>query len=217
MLACGLNAQAQVTDGTSNSTSIPAENTDNKDEAPSLDFKPLPQEAENTKTLNGLSLPEGKTLNIKNQKEFSMFGEAFGNPGELYKKRFEKTEKSLQPSVDNRLTGETSDQYLGDYKTNVGRVNVVYRDFGEEDGDLIRVYVNDDVRVPSAMLQYNYKGFHLDLVEGFNKIDFQALNQGRVGPNTAELKVVDDEGNVIASSNWNLASGVKATIILIKE
>lgn len=55
------------------------------------------------------------------------------------------------------------------------------------------------------------------MVEGFNTIDFQALNQGEVGPNTAELLVLDEEGNILASEYWALATGVKATIILVKE
>jgi len=43
------------------------------------------------------------------------------------------------------------------------------------------------------------------------------LNQGESGPNTAEFQILDEHGNVISSNQWNLATGVKATIILIKE
>ena len=55
------------------------------------------------------------------------------------------------------------------------------------------------------------------LLEGFNKIDFVALNQGDSGPNTAEVRVYDDNGNVMMSNLWNLATGSKATFIVVKQ
>ena len=62
-----------------------------------------------------------------------------------------------------------------------------------------------------------FKGLSLELVNGFNKIDFVALNQGESGPNTAEVRVYDEYGNMTASNQWNLATGVRATYILVKE
>ena len=63
----------------------------------------------------------------------------------------------------------------------------------------------------------NFKGISIDLVMGFNKIDFVALNQGTSGPNTAEVRVFDDEGKLVGANRWNLATGVKATYIIVKE
>ena len=44
-----------------------------------------------------------------------------------------------------------------------------------------------------------------------------ALNQGESGPNTAEFQVYDDKGNLVSSKQWNLLTGVKATIVVTKE
>jgi hypothetical protein len=55
------------------------------------------------------------------------------------------------------------------------------------------------------------------LEKGFNKIDFEALNQGSSGPNTAQFQIFDDKGVLISSSQWNLGTGFKATIVLVKE
>ena len=44
------------------------------------------------------------------------------------------------------------------------------------------------------------------LLDSFNKIDFVALNQGESGPNTAEVRVYDDDANVMMSNLWNLAT-----------
>ena len=37
------------------------------------------------------------------------------------------------------------------------------------------------------------------------------------GPNTAEVRVYDEAGNLTAANQWNLATGVKATFIIVKE
>ena len=51
----------------------------------------------------------------------------------------------------------------------------------------------------------------------FNVVDFVALNQGSSGPNTAEIIVYDDQGKLVGTNRWNLATGVKATYIIYKN
>jgi hypothetical protein len=118
-------------------------------------------------------------------------------------------------SINNKEYSRNQD--LGDFKTSAAFVNVVYRDHEFVDGDRIRVFVNDDVIKPNVNLGRSFKGFNLPLQKGFNKIDFQALNQGTSGPNTAELHVYDDNGVLISAKRWNLTTGYKATIVIIKE
>lgn len=109
------------------------------------------------------------------------------------------------------------DQHLGDVKTSGGFVQVKYRDHEYVDGDRIRVYVNDDIVQSDISLTGSFGGFTLTLEEGFNRIEFQALNQGSSGPNTAELHVYNDKGQLISAAEWNLLVGNKATIIVVKE
>ena len=210
---------AQI-DNSQSSTNIPAvaaeENTSNNSSFPNKTIENNGLSNPDTNRINGLSVPNSNTINSKNS-EFSMFGENFGNPGELYNKQVQKHVRYTEKEKETEIYGKTTDQYLGDFKTKVSKVNIVYRDFQYPDGDRIRIFVNDDVVRPNVLLSQSYGGFHLNLVEGFNKIDFLALNQGESGPNTAEFQVLDEEGNVISSNQWNLATGVKATIIIIKE
>lgn len=135
----------------------------------------------------------------------------FVNPGDLVKDRLNKKADNEYMVVFRR------NQDLGSFKTKSLTVNVSYRDYGEVDGDQIRVLLNDKTIATSVYLDSNFEGFEITLVEGFNKIDFEALNQGRLGPNTAEFRVYDDKGNLISASQWNLATGFKATIIITKE
>ena len=109
------------------------------------------------------------------------------------------------------------DQVLGEIKTKSGFVNVVYRDHQSIDGDRIRVYVNDDIVQSDISLDASFRGFDLTLTPGENIIEFQALNQGESGPNTAELHVYDENGTLISKNEWNLLTGRKATIIVYQD
>ena len=118
----------------------------------------------------------------------------FVNPGDLVKDRLNKKADNEYMVVFRR------NQDLGSFKTKSLTVNVSYRDYGEVDEDQIRVLLNDKTIATSVYLDSNFEGFDITLVEGFNKIDFEALNQGRLGPNTAEFRVYDDKGNLISAS-----------------
>lgn len=109
------------------------------------------------------------------------------------------------------------DQYLGDFKTTAKKATIMYRDHEYVDGDMIRVYVNGEIFIPRARLEGSFRGFDLPLQDGFNKIDFEALNQGSSGPNTAQLNIYDEIGNLLASYEWNLLTGNKATAIVVKQ
>jgi len=135
----------------------------------------------------------------------------FANPGDVYKEKLNKNGTGEDYKVFRK------NQYLGDFKTKSQSVKISCRDFGEIDGDEIRVLVNDKVVVAQIMLDGSFRGIELGLEKGFNKIDFEALNQGTSGPNTAEFQIYDDTGSLVSSNQWNLATGFKATIIIVKE
>jgi len=214
--------QAQI-DSEENSVPIPViENEDGEiEQIEELESKPIENQGmtiPRDDKVNGLSVPKQiQPLGLPKE-EFSMFNtEEFGNPGELYVKQIKKHTRYTEQEQGAQNNGSTTNQYLGDFKTKAEKVNVIYRDHQYPDGDRIRVFVNDDVIQPNVLLHTTYSGFKLDLQKGFNKIDFYALNQGTSGPNTAEFQILDEHGNVISVNQWNLATGVKATIILIKE
>ena len=146
-------------------------------------------------------LPKGM---MNNNKEY------FLNPGDAYVKKLNK-EKEKNP---NNYLG---DAYLGDVATVSDAANIVCRDFEYVDGDRVRIMVNDEIVVQNLTLDSSFRGINLKLGEGFNKIDFIALNQGDSGPNTAELRIYDDNKKLISSNQWNLATGAKATLIIVKK
>ena len=135
----------------------------------------------------------------------------FANPNDRYVTKLNQKETGENYKVFRK------NQYLGDFKSNSKTVRIIYRDFGEVDGDEIKILVNDHIVASKIYLEGNYQTFQLDLIKGFNKIDFEALNQGLYGPNTAQFQVYDDKNELISSNQWNLATGFKATIIIFKE
>lgn len=108
-------------------------------------------------------------------------------------------------------------EYLGGFRTKSFTSTIRYRDAAFVDGDKIKVWVNDKVVVPEVSLVGEFQEFKINLVQGVNKIDFEALNEGSASPNTAEFQVYDDKGAVIESSQWNVGTGYKAAIVLLKE
>jgi len=108
-------------------------------------------------------------------------------------------------------------QYFGDFRTKSEKITIMCRDHEYVDGDRVRVLQNDKIIVTDIYLVAEFKKFFVELEPGFNKIEFVALNQGSSGPNTAEFKVLDQNGQVMVHNVWNLATGVKASIIVVQE
>ncbi len=109
------------------------------------------------------------------------------------------------------------DMYLGDVKTSSKFVGVVCRDHEYVDGDRVKIYANGSVVEPNILLTGSFKGINLNLDKGFNRLDFEALNQGSSGPNTAQVDVYDDKGQLIYSNKWLLSTGSKASLIVVQE
>ncbi|RCL67058.1 MAG: hypothetical protein DBW79_02080 [Cryomorphaceae bacterium] len=154
-------------------------------------------------------LKKSETQKVKGKSVFE--SETFLDPADIYMKNIKK-EKQKQNSG-NYSKGD----YLGDVITGAEYVNVICRDFEYVDGDRVRILVNDSIIINNLMLESAFSGFKLPLATGFNKIDFTALNQGSSGPNTAELRVYDDNNTMISSNQWNLSTGATATFIVVKQ
>ena len=178
-----------------NSMSVPSISSPSI-KAPSIFDKP--------ETKSTTSIMEPNTMEFINTNKFK-------NPGDEVKEKLNKFQGDDYSKVFRK------NQFLGDFRNNGEFVNISYRDFGDVDGDEIRVLVNDKVMIPRVFLGGDFRGIKLNLEKGFNKIDFEALNQGTAGPNTAEFRVYDDQGLLVSANQWNLATGFKATIIIVKE
>ena len=109
------------------------------------------------------------------------------------------------------------DMYLGDFKTTAKYVGIVCRDHEFVDGDRVRIHVNGRVAEDNILLTGAYKGINVELDRGFNRLEFEALNQGSTGPNTAQIDVYDEKGQLLYSNKWLLSTCSKASLIIVKE
>ncbi|TDP01486.1 hypothetical protein [Flavobacterium sp. 245] len=154
--------------------------------------------------------------------KFTMSTETeFANPGDRYVAKMEKDlDKALKDAGlrEGRGTLVKKNISLGDFKTKSQYFIVKFRDFGAIDGDLVKVSNNDLVIRDQIFLDSNFKDVKINLSDGFNKLDFEALNIGTLGGNTAEIQVYDDKGQLVTNDYWdNLAAGFKASIVVTKE
>ena len=116
----------------------------------------------------------------------------FKNPGEEIKKKLNNQDKEIKPEY-------RSNQFLGEFRVMTKYVKVVCRDHEYPDGDRVRLLVNDKTLIYEILLEAAPKEYYIDISDGFNKLDFVALNQGSSGPNTAAFSVFDDAGRLITS------------------
>lgn len=140
----------------------------------------------------------------------------FANPGDIYRDKMTKDLNKTLHEGDAPLLRENMD--FGQRKTKSKYLIIKYRDYIVVDGDLLRVYSNGLVIQNQLYLDANLNEFRINLAEGFNKLEFEALNTGTSGGNTAEIQVYDDANTLISDSYWNnLAAGFKGSLLIIKE
>ena len=194
------------------------ENTNNSS---GLNFSSSNSQSENSLlNLKKKDNPFLKKLENKNKKDFfpdanvkEKRPERFINSNDLYLSRLNRKKTESNKNINKFKV----DQFLGEIRNDGEYVSIILRDHEYPDGDLIKVQINEDVVMPAILLTEKAKGFKLDLKSGFNVVDFVALNQGSSGPNTAEIIVYDDQGKLVGTNRWNLATGVKATYIIYKN
>ena len=109
------------------------------------------------------------------------------------------------------------DYYLGDIKTKSKYIRIVCRDHEYEDGDRIKLLLNEAIIHPNIALKNTAYVIDVELKKGLNKIQFFALNEGSSSPNTAQLKVYNESDVIIASGEWLLTTGYKASLIVLRE
>lgn len=165
-----------------------------------------------------------KNYTIFEKKEFNFLEEPQKNIDFTGKSKYltKKTElpknvTGLEKKSDSNTKIVRQDQYFGEFTTNGNHFNVYCRDHSAIDGDLVNILLNDEVVVNNVMLGYNFQGFNIPLKPGFNKIEIQAINEGEHAPNTAQFKVLDEQGNTLINQEWGLATGFKARFIFIKN
>lgn len=149
----------------------------------------------------------------------------FVNPGDEVRDKLNKSiDKSL---VNNGLKEDTSylnekDLSFGIIRTKSKNLVIRVRDYGAIDGDLIKATIiqnyKSTVLVNNLYLETNLKDIKIELQDGLNYLELEALNRGALGGNTGAFYIYDNEGNLLMSDLWNnFDKGVKSKFTFIKE
>lgn len=109
------------------------------------------------------------------------------------------------------------DFYLGELETESKYIIIKCRDHEYVDGDRIKLLLNNIVIHANINLTGTYYTIDVDLVEGYNNIEFLALNEGESSPNTAQLSVFDENGVNLSNNKWLLTTGYKARLVVFKK
>ena len=106
---------------------------------------------------------------------------------------------------------------LGFLETDSNYVIIKCRDHEYVDGDRIRLMINGSIIYSNITLSSNFYIVDIDLKDGYNNIEFVALNEGESSPNTAQLVVYDEFGKLLSNKKWLISTGYKATLGVYKK
>ena len=109
------------------------------------------------------------------------------------------------------------DFYLGELETESKYIIIKCRDHEYVDGDRIKLLLNNIVIQANITLTGSYYTIDIDIEEGYNNIEFVALNEGESSPNTAQLSVFDENGVNLSNNKWLLRTGYKARLVVFKK
>ena len=159
------------------------------------------------KLLSSVSL-----LNKKPEEEKSIFEkEQFASPAKGY------TDKMNKQITDGKIYDYYKKDYLlATYKCSTAIAKFALKDFGDPDGDVVRIWLNGDIVTDAITLESGYREIKLELRNGQNLLVIEALNEGTVSPNTAQFSIFNDKGEMIGNNLSGLLTNVKATIIINK-
>lgn len=149
----------------------------------------------------------------------------FIDPGDEVRDKMNKIiDKSL---VNNGLKEDTSylnvkDLNFGVIRTKSKALMIRVRDYGAIDGDLIKATIicnyKSTILANNLFLDTNFKDIKIELQEGLNYLELEALNRGALGGNTGAFYIYDAEGTMLMSDLWNnFDTGVKSKFTFIKE
>ena len=110
-----------------------------------------------------------------------------------------------------------ADYYLGDIETKSEYIIIKCRDHEYVDGDRIKLMLNNSIIHPNISLTSTFYVIDIDLDDGYNNIDFIALNEGDSSPNTAQLVVLDENGVQLSNKKWLISTGYKANLVVYKK
>lgn len=159
---------------------------------------------------------EGMFLNKKEEKGVDFTAKSkYTDPGQAWDSKFNFDAGEEGNNFDSEKF--KNDMDFGVINSNSKTIGFMFRDHMAFDGDRVNIFLNGKIIAEDVLLRPGFTTLNVPMKVGFNKIEFVALNQGQSGPNTAQLRITNDSGDLLANNVWNLLTGVKASVVIVKE
>lgn len=204
-------------------------------EAPEIEVQPEPVNIKNSDfsfSIPELELPESPTLlspkaknglTFKSNLDLEFFGKE--KPKGIDFKNERKTprylsdnERILQYIEGGEFVPHFPNFDFGNFETNADAIILNFADDGAQlDGDTIRILVNDAIVLSKAVLSRELESYTINLEPGFNKIEVEAIDEGKYKPMSMFLSVKDSNNNSFRDKSYPLSIGSKAKIVIVKK
>ena len=178
---------------TNRSTSFPSTPTS----TPSIDFSQF-------------NKPKSDKYDITGAKGVDMTApsETFANPAADVEKRLNQKMGNDSPEL-----AKKENIHYGTFTITNDFIIVRYMDFGNVDGDMVKIVLNGKTIYPSLTLYGEYDEVRIPMNMGLNNLEIFALNEGLYSPNTAKFNLYELK-RLMISGEWNLLTGFKAIFIV---
>jgi hypothetical protein len=103
---------------------------------------------------------------------------------------------------------------MGEFAANTNQITIQVYDNGMEDGDIVSVFVNDQVVLKEYTLVKSKHEFKVELQPGENTITLFAHNLGKFKPNTMAMIVSDgtNQKSLVLNSDFNSSGSLKVIV-----
>ncbi|MCV6628436.1 MAG: hypothetical protein OIF50_01110 [Flavobacteriaceae bacterium] len=186
---------------------------DQKKEVPLPPIKAIPKgekEAKENPSLLQNPNPQKGMLELPERNQIQFMPKVqYRDPAELYKKRFGIKDEEALPNFVTKT-------YFGNFHTKGKYIEVVCRDFGAVDDDVIQISVNEKIIIPQIYLINEYRSFKVPLEPGINNVVIMAVNEGLLKPNTGEFRIFDEFGKELSANYWGLKAQQKANFVIVR-
>lgn len=102
---------------------------------------------------------------------------------------------------------------LGNLSVSQTNVTVTLWDHGREDGDIVNIYLDGNLIRGNMILKNTRQNFNVNLNPGSNRFEVEAVNEGRIPPNTASVNISHVTAGP-ATQIYQRRSGARASMVL---
>jgi len=204
-------------------------------EAPEIEVQPEPVNIKNSDfsfSIPELKLPESPTLlspkaqnglTFKSNLDLEFFGKEkpkgidFKNERET-PRYLSDNERILQYIEGGEFVPHFPNFDFGNFETTSDTAILSFADDGNQlDGDTIRILVNDVIVVSKAVLSRELESYSINLEPGFNKIEVEAIDEGKYKPMSMFLSIRDGYNVLFRKKSYPLSIGSVSRIIIVKK